>query len=348
MDYKKHKGIQSNLSLSLLLAHTEELCKAPVKIKAAAAMTHGYRNSDVKDKCSFNETKSAKELMEYSEEKNTYYVAHNAPFDLGMLGKEGISFDSNRVIDTLRVARHMYQNDERIEMFKLQYFRYIFENEDGTDEFENLEKEYMKKLNIDFIQPHTALSDILVLWIFHNKLEKDFGLTPEKMVELSQKPVLELNIQFGNVFEKGKPYSEIIKEKYVQYGRNKNGYEYLMWAVENMSMSIDREYSLKYYLAKGILDKDITSVIEHQKYLNWGLIFVFDEEESKKALDLLKCVNKLFNHDEHINILKSAYERQTLERIAKVEALGDDASKEDIESMNKDKFNLNYFLKYRK
>lgn len=45
-----------------LKQHIEELCKAPVKIKPAAAMTHGYRNRDVENKPSFEKTKSASEL----------------------------------------------------------------------------------------------------------------------------------------------------------------------------------------------------------------------------------------------------------------------------------------------
>lgn len=263
-----------------------------------------------------------------------------------MLAKEGISFPVNRVIDTLRVARHMYQEDERIEMFKLQYFRYVFETDKG-DEFEDLEDEYMKQLGIDYIQPHTALSDILILWIFHNKLEKDFGLSADDMVKLSQQPVLEKGIQFGNIFEKGKPYSEIMNESYFQYGKTKKGYEYLMWAVENMTMSIDREYTIKYHLAKGLINNQISGISAYEKYLNFGLIFVYDEEESLRAAELLKAVNRVYNHDEHVSVLKEAYKKQTSNNISKIESLGEEASAEDVEKMNKDKFYLNYFLNYR-
>lgn len=321
--------------------HIEDLCKATVKIKPAAAMIHGYRNRDVKNKPEFNKTKSAEQLLSFSQDKDLYYVAHNAPFDLGMLEKEGISFPAERVIDTLRVARHMYQSDERIEMYKLQYFRYVFETKDGGDEFEDLEDEYMKKLNITHIQPHTALSDILILWIFHNKLEKDFKLSAKDMVELSQKPVLENGIQFGNVFEKGKPYKEIMEESYFQYGKSKRGYEYLMWAVENMKMSVDREYTIKFYLANGLINNQISSISQNIRFINWGIIFSFDKDETEKALKLIE------KDIEYVNILKTGFKKQTESVISKIEELGDEATAEDVEELNKHKFMLRYFLNYR-
>lgn len=325
-----------------LIEHIEDLCKPDnVKIKPAAAATHGYRNSDIKSKPSFNDTVSASKLIQFSEE-DIYYVAHNAPFDLGMLAKEGISFSPKKVIDTLRVARHMYADNEMIEMYKLQYFRYVFEKEDGTDEFEDLEREYMKQLNVTHIQPHTALSDILVLWIFHEKLAKDFNLSADDMVRLSQQPTMERGIQFGNVFEKGKPYSDIMNESYTQFGKTKRGYEYLMWAVENMAMSLDREYTIKSHLARGLINGQISSLHQHEKYLNWGLLFVFDEEETQRALNLT------FADADFLEKLKNAYIKRAEEFLASVEKQGEDASSEDIEKATKEKFFYNYFMNYRR
>lgn len=326
----------------VLIEHLEELCNPKtVKIKPAAAMTHGYRNSDIKDKHDFKELKSANSLIEMSTKKDCYYVAHNAPFDLGMLQKEGISWPKKRVIDTLRVARHLYMDDEKIEMYKLQYFRYVFENEDGTDEFELLEKEYMKKLNITHIQPHTALSDILVLWIFHEKLAKDFNLSADDMVALSLTPVLEKTIQFGNIFEKNKPYEQIMNESYFQFGKTKKGYEYLMWAVENMSLSLDREYSLKYYLSKGLINKQISSISQNLKYLNWGILFSFNEKEIEFALSLQSKESDYVFLDKLID----SYEEKTQENIKKIENTSiEEINQEDVTNLDKEKFMLDYFL----
>jgi DNA polymerase III epsilon subunit-like protein len=330
----------------VLEEHLEELCNPKtVKIKPAAAMTHGYRNSDIKDKPEFKELKSANSLIEMSSKKDCYYVAHNAPFDLGMLQKEGISWPKERVIDTLRVARHMYMDDEKIEMYKLQYFRYVFENEDGTDAFEHLEKDYMKKLKITHIQPHTALSDILVLWIFHEKLSKDFNLSADDMVALSLTPVLEKTIQFGNIFEKNKPYEEIMNESYFQYGKTKRGYEYLMWAVENMDLSLDREYSLKYYLSKGLINKQISSISQNLKYLNWGMLFSFNEKDIEFALSLQKKEsNYVF-----LNKLIDSYKEKTEESIKKIENTSiEEITQEDITKLTKENFMLDYFEINRK
>lgn len=271
-----------------------------VKIKPGAAMTHGYRNSDVKGKPLFKETKSFTKLENFSKKENLYYVAHNAPFDLGMLEKEGITFDKSRVIDTLKVARHTLGRDlsdtelakhlwcdeaKEPEMFKLQYFRYFFD-----PYFEKEEPKYMKKFGIDFIQPHTALSDILVLWIFMDLIAKTFKLTPEDMVEMTQKPALESKISFGKVFERGTPYEEVIESTYVQYNKEKKGYDYLIWAIEKMeSLPLDREYSLRYHVARGILNKKIPLHDKTRKYLIWGLIFIFNKEEIKNAAAMLGC-----------------------------------------------------------
>ncbi len=75
-------------------------------------MTHGYRNRDVVNKPSFESLESNSKLREY-EAAGDYYIAHNAPFDIGMLKKEGLLWNQDRVIDTLQVAKHLYkENDE--------------------------------------------------------------------------------------------------------------------------------------------------------------------------------------------------------------------------------------------
>jgi len=254
------------------LSFLEELNKAPVKIKPAAAMTHGYTNKMVEEKGPFEKTKGAKFLQKKSNDGKTFYIAHNAPFDLGMLKKEGIEWDPAFVIDTLRVSQHMYQDNEEVEMYKLQYFRYLFEFEDQP-----WFKDAMDIVGLDEIKPHTAMSDIFILWLFY-----------AKMVRLSQTPVEEKYLNFGNVFEKGTmTYEEVVHATYQQYGKVKNGYDYLDWAVNNMNMSADREFSIKKALAKGVLSGFIPNAQKFTSYLYWGILFTFDSEEISKALVLL-------------------------------------------------------------
>jgi DNA polymerase III epsilon subunit-like protein len=307
--------------------YKEELCKADLPIKPAAAMTHGYTNRMIADKPSFKKLESYKILKEKSQD-GTYYVAHNAKFDLGMMEKEGIVWRKDRVIDTLMVAKHLYGDNEEVEMFKLQYFRYLFD-------FEPVEPKYMKKLGVDVIQPHTALSDILVLWIFLDKIMKDFELGLDELVELSAKPALEKCISFGNVFEKGVvTYEDAATSTYFQYGKTKNGYDYLDWAAKNMSHGVEREFSIKRALAYGLLNGDIPCISEMSEYINWGILFVYTKEEIAQALILLQ------KDKEYLDRLYTQYENKT-NKILETE-------KEDQGIIDKNKFLLNYFVGFRK
>lgn len=319
-----------------MLDYKEELCNPKsVTIKPAAAMTHGYRNSDIKDKPEFSKIASANTLISLSEDKNCFYVAHNAPFDIGMLEKEGITWPKSNIIDTLKVSKHLYGDRDDIEMHKLQYFRYFF------DEFEELEPIYMKKFGIEKILPHTALSDILVLWIFTEKMLKDFNLSAEDMVRLTQTPVLERKLSFGKVFPKGKLLSEIVSETYIQYGKTKLGYEYLIWMLDDIKdMNPDLEYSIKYWLGQGILTKKINSISSMEKYINWNILFTYNEEEQELALALLQK-NKDF-----LPKLKNSYIKQAEEKISVLKNTENLEEKEQ-KILEKEIFFLNYLINYR-
>ena len=263
------------------MVYKEELNKAPVKIKPAAAMTHGYTNKMVEGKPSFSDTEGTTFLKERA--TDTFYVAHNASFDINMLSKEGIEWEPSLVIDTLRVSQHMYKDNEEVEMFKLQYFRYLFEFDDQP-----WFKDAMAMLNLKEIKPHTALSDIFILWLFYAKMREDFNLSNEDMVRLSQTPVEETYVNFGNVFEKGVvTFDEAVRTVYSQYGKSKKGYDYLDWAVNNMSMAIDREYSIRKAMAKGIIDGVIPNSKKYQSYLYWGILYSFNKKEINKGISLL-------------------------------------------------------------
>jgi len=263
----------------------EVLCKAEVPVKPAAAMTHGYREWELQDKPFFKDTDNWKRMKNFQKNKNYVYVAHNAPFDIEMLKKDGISFPPNRVIDTLQVAKHLYKDDERVEMFKLQYFRELFEF-DRQDFF----KDAMKQLGLEEIKPHTALSDVFILWLFTAKLREDFNVSVEEMIRLSLTPVEEPYIKFGNIFaeEDQIPYSEVVKATYEQYGKVKHGHEYLHWAVNNMDyMPLEREFAIKKAMGYAIINKEIPFRSGYEKYLFFCIGTVFTEDESLTAKKVL-------------------------------------------------------------
>jgi len=325
-----------------------------VKIKPGAAMTHGYSNNGIKDAPAFDDTDSTKAFKSYVEKKNAYFIAHNATFDTDMLENEGIVIPKCAVIDTLKIARHLLSGDLKgspvekyiwdkedttPEMAKLQYYRYYF-----SGYFEKAEPKYMKKFGIDYIQPHTALSDIIVLWILTDMLMESFNLTPEDMVELTQKPALETEISFGKVFEHGTPYEEVITSTYVQWNKVNQGYNYLNWVDEEMEgKSLDREYSIKYYLAKGLLEKKIPLSTKFIKYLIWGIVFIFDKNEIEEAAKMMSVPNGYLKYI-------SAYENGTKKKILNLEELTkvNDPDPKDLDELSKMIYMKEYFNAYRK
>ena len=168
------------------------------------------------------------QIKKLFEDKGTIVVAHNAPFDLIMIKKEGI--EPQKFICTLRVARYL-DPEEKIERYNLQYLRYLLEIEvDAT--------------------AHDALGDVLVLEQLFERLRKklvenerlgdDEAL--EKMIEISGHPSLLHTFKFGK--HNGKRIEEVM--------RTDKGY--LEWLLEQKlnGDGIDEDwiYTLKHYLRK--------------------------------------------------------------------------------------------------
>ena len=117
------------------------LYKPEIKIPPEASAVHHITNKMVADKKSFSESEDRQKIKELFERKNSVVVAHNAPFDLMIIKKEGI--EPKKFICTLRVARAL-DKEEKIDRYNLQYLRYLLEIEIDAD-------------------AHDALGDVLVL-----------------------------------------------------------------------------------------------------------------------------------------------------------------------------------------
>src|ERR1035437_5431794 len=147
------------------------LYKPEIKIPPEASAVHHITNKMVADKQSFKESGDLEKIKKLFEDKDSIVIAHNAPFDLLMIKKEGI--EPKRFICTLRVARHL-DPEEKIERYNLQYLRYLLEIEiDAT--------------------AHDAMGDVLVLEKLYERLKKkimdednvDENEAVEKMIEIS-------------------------------------------------------------------------------------------------------------------------------------------------------------------
>jgi DNA polymerase-3 subunit epsilon/exodeoxyribonuclease X len=211
-----------------------EFCSVDVPITIGAMEVHNITPEMIEGKPSCVEIRAYQRLLELNTNDN-YMIIHNAPFDIGMLEKEGFVLEM-KLIDTLRVAKHLFPDSE---YHRLQYFRYALE-------LYKEEEAEASKLGIE-LKAHDALGDVLFLKLLLTKLreevEKKFpGVNPvEKMVELTKEPVfITRPMRFGK--HKGKTIQELALEDA----------GYLKWMLENMqNLDEDTRYTINKVLTGG-------------------------------------------------------------------------------------------------
>jgi DNA polymerase III epsilon subunit-like protein len=207
-----------------------ELFKPPVPIKLPAMAVHHVTEAMVADKQPFA-LSGLKEELQLLSAKGAIFVAHNAPYDLGMLAKEGVTFP--RFIDTLKIARYVDAGG-KFENHQLQYLRYYY----------GVEVE---------ATAHDAFGDIVVLEAVFAKLYLEFlkkeGMADtgiildgvlSKMVEVSTLPSLIYTFRFGKY--DGQRVADVVK-------RDRGYLEWLLAAkVQKPEGEEDWIYTLKHHL----------------------------------------------------------------------------------------------------
>ena len=204
----------------------DELCSTVLPITIEAMAVHGITPDLIEGKGVFIETKFYKTLLSLNTQEN-YLIAHNMPFDMSMIKKEG--FESNlRIIDTLRVAKHLLTEQKSK---SLQYLRYALE-------LYKEEQAEADKYNIT-IKAHDAIGDVLIMKLLLSKLviltkNKFPDTNPmEKMLELTKTPIFIEVFMFGKY--KGK--------KIVDVWHEDKGY--INWMMKNMDLDVDMKYTLE-------------------------------------------------------------------------------------------------------
>lgn len=204
--------------------------KPPVPIKPGAMAIHHITEKRVADEPPFEGSGTKKHLLELSD-KDYIFVAHNAPYDLGMLKKEGIEFKKS--IDTLKIAKHI--DDGQFENHQLQYLRYF----------------YGLEVDLGILAPHDAFADIIVLeqvfWQLARELAHKEGLFAQgvddeavvkRMVEITANPLL-LKI-CGMKKHKGKTWEEVARIDR----------QYLEWNLTRDDLGEDERHTINYWLNK--------------------------------------------------------------------------------------------------
>jgi DNA polymerase-3 subunit epsilon/exodeoxyribonuclease X len=203
----------------------DELCSSEVEIKLEAMEVHNITPDVIVGKPKAIETTVYNKILELNNSSN-YLIAHNISFDLGMMEKEGF-LNQYKLIDTLRCAKHLYQD---LPYHRLQYLRYaldLYKEEDAE----------AAKNNIT-IKAHDAIGDVLVMKLFLSKLvAKCREVYPdynpmEKLEDLTKTPVFIKTFKFGK--HRGRDTAEVAQEDM----------GYLNWMQKNMDLDEDLKYTL--------------------------------------------------------------------------------------------------------
>ena len=203
----------------------DELCSCEVPIKLEAMEVHNITPDLLENKPKFIDSNFYKRLNELNTSEN-FLIAHNMPFDLGMLQKEGFK-NKFTLIDTLRCARHLLDNSP---YHRLQYLRYSLEL------YKN-ELDEANRHNIT-IKAHDAIGDVLVMKLLLSKLvslakEKFPQINPmQKLVELTKQPIFIKTFKFGKY--KGRSIEEICDEDI----------GYINWFMKSLELDEDMKYTL--------------------------------------------------------------------------------------------------------
>ena len=203
----------------------DELCSTVLPIKIEAMAVHGITPNLIEGKGVFTETNFYKTLQSLNNQDN-FLIAHNMPFDMGMMKKEGF-VPQIRIIDTLRVAKHLLAEQKSK---ALQYLRYSLEiyKDEQTE---------ANKYNIT-IKAHDAIGDVLIMKLLLSKLvaltkEKFPDVNPMiKMEELTNTPIFIETFTFGK--HKGKKISDVCD----------SDIGYIQWMQNNMDLDVDMQYTL--------------------------------------------------------------------------------------------------------
>jgi DNA polymerase III alpha subunit (gram-positive type) len=190
-------------------------------------VTH-ITNKHLEDKETFQGSDFYNELKSVLEKDETIFVAHNAPYDIGMIEREKIKVGKS--IDTYKIAQALDVKGE-IPAFRLQYLRYYL------------------GLEVRDVVAHDALGDVRVLKaVFERMYDKmiDNSTHDEviaKMVKITSEPMLIKRLAFGK--HRGELVSDIARS-------DRGWLEWLLGQKEsdaaNGDVDEDWIYTLKHYL----------------------------------------------------------------------------------------------------
>lgn len=183
-----------------------------VVIPEISAVT-GIVTADVADKMKFDDNNEVvKGIFSSTKELDLMIVAHNAPYDRGVLANyTGFDEYADKWLCTMRIAKRLYMDDESVTQYNLPYLRYRFELVLPRD-----------------LDHHRASADCIItatlleylMGVVHERgLLDDSKPYKEQIIEWSRQPVFIPKMQFGK--HAGQKWEEIPTD-------------YIKWAINNL------------------------------------------------------------------------------------------------------------------
>ncbi|MCX5774094.1 MAG: DUF3820 family protein [Fusobacteria bacterium] len=187
--------------------------KNVASITFEAMAVHHITNEMVESALPLEQTSVFAKLLEINTPDN-FIVAHNANFDLQALANHGF-VNKMQVIDTVKISKAMLDT----KWYKLQYLRYALG---------------LYKQETEFIQPHDALSDILVLEKLYYYLQTTYKIDASHMNTLCNQRSFVKKMPFGK-------HKGILIEKIDS--------DYLSWILNNATqLDDDLKFSILHTL----------------------------------------------------------------------------------------------------
>lgn len=202
-----------------------DLCYTDIEMNDTVTSIHNITNAMLEDKYWPYETDSFIEL-ENGNIATNFFISHGNELDLAMLNNEDLNLKM-RCVDTDKCSRHLlkeatsYKLHDLIRQFSL------------DTEAERI----AKKIGLNDIRAHEALSDALWHYVLFNFLMKKVEDDIEKLVALTATPMLLEKISFGKY--KNKSFEEVLLQDPLD----------LVWMYTNISIGwIDLDYTLTHWL----------------------------------------------------------------------------------------------------
>ncbi|SFV50566.1 Exodeoxyribonuclease X [hydrothermal vent metagenome] len=204
-----------------------DLCYTDLKMSYSAMGVHNITPEMIEDKYWPYETDSYMALEKGNVESN-YFVSHGNELDIAMLENEGMELKMKRV-DTDKCSRHLLKDAED---YKLQTLRYQYG-------LYKVEKDVAKSLGIGDIKAHDALSDVLWHYLLCELLLERVDGGIDKLVELTETPVLLEKITFGKYKNKNMTFEELFATDPADF----------VWMYNNIAKNWpDLEYTVEHWL----------------------------------------------------------------------------------------------------